>query len=161
MKIAKIVASADPADYPYNCQIWHTEPDSFALHYSGQGLFCKTLGEAYAYAREQGAGVTEAPSLTGEASSLGSLSRRCGYTTTPQTGRRAMTINELIDGVGHEVQGPVEVRQVKNNGNDLEKLFACDHGFCDLPEEVAEMEIACIYSEPWGNGDTAIIFDVE
>lgn len=138
MKIAKIVASADPADYPYNCQIWHAEPDSCVFHYSGQGLFCKTLGEAYAYAREQGAGVT-----------------------TPPAGRRTMTINDLIDGVGHEVQGPVEVRQVKNNGNDLEKLFACDHGFCDLPEEVAEMEIACIYSEPWGNGDTAIIFDVE
>ena len=67
MKIAKIVASADPADYPYNCQIWHAEPDSCEFHYSGQGLFCKTLGEAYAYAREQGAGGTEAQSLTDEA----------------------------------------------------------------------------------------------
>lgn len=67
MKIAKIVASADPADYPYNCQIWHAELDSCEFHYSGQGLFCKTLGEAYAYAREQDAGVTKAPSLTDEA----------------------------------------------------------------------------------------------
>lgn len=72
-----------------------------------------------------------------------------------------MTINELIDGVGYEIQGPVEVRQLKNNGHDLEKLFSCAYGLCNLPEEVAEMEITCIYSEPWGNGDTAIIFDVE
>lgn len=72
-----------------------------------------------------------------------------------------MTINDLIDGVNLAIQGPIEVRRPMGDGINLEKLFICDDGFCNLPEDVAEMEIAYMYSEPWGNGDAAIIIEVE
>lgn len=72
-----------------------------------------------------------------------------------------MTINELIDGISYDgIHGAVEVRRLKGNGNDLEKIFACTNGLRDLPDEVANMEIDHIYSEPWGNGETAIILEM-
>lgn len=72
-----------------------------------------------------------------------------------------MTINDLIDGMYYDFQGPVEVRQLKNNGADLETLFSCENGFDDLPEDVSEMKIVFMYGEPCGKGVAAIIIEVE
>lgn len=72
-----------------------------------------------------------------------------------------MTINELIDGIHFAIQGPIEIRRIESDGWNMEKLYTGDDGFFDLPEDVAEMEIAYIYSEPWGNGEAAIIIEVE
>lgn len=69
--------------------------------------------------------------------------------------------NEEYYGMTGKEQEIVRERRPMGDGINLEKLFICDDGFYNLPEDVAEMEIAYIYSEPWGNGDAAIIIEVE
>ena len=73
-----------------------------------------------------------------------------------------MTIDDLINGVHYEIQGPVEVRRVSDWELPPTKLFSSEYGLGGLPEEVAEQEIAYIYSEPFGyDGATAIIIETE
>lgn len=74
--------------------------------------------------------------------------------------RKVMTIWELINSVGCEIQGSVEVRKLEPNSRDLCKVFSSDAGFFDIPDDIAKMEIVYLYSEPLSNGESAIVIDV-
>lgn len=73
---------------------------------------------------------------------------------------KGMTIYELIEGVHCEIQGAVEVRLLNKNSRDLDKIFSSEIGLSGIPDDIAQMRILYLCSEPRSNGDTVIVIDV-
>lgn len=71
-----------------------------------------------------------------------------------------MNINGLGEGVSLSIQGRVRVCRLAENDLDLETLFDGEDGFCNLPGEIADMEICHIFAEP-RDGDAVLVIEVE
>ena len=71
-----------------------------------------------------------------------------------------MTIDDLINGVNLAIQGRVEVRRLAENGYEMETIYEGTDGFSNVPQDIADAEIAYLFSESDHEGDAVLVVDI-